>query len=250
MTIDNPRQEEIPALRALWKQAFGDTEEFLDCFFTAGFSYDRCRCIFADSGVVAALYWFEGTAWGRKMAYLYAVATEKTHRGQGMGHLLLANTHAFLRDQGYEGVLLKPAEGLEGFYASMGYAPFGAVTDREWEAGEKCYKRRVEAEEYGLLRREFLPRGSFCQDGALLRFLATRAELYTGEDFLAAVSREKPAEILEFLGNREKIPGLLGALHLQKARVYTPGGNAPAGMYLSLTQTPISVPAYMGLAMD
>ena len=57
MIIDNPTNTE--PLRRLWKQAFGDTDSFLNSFFTFGFSPDRCRQITVDGNVAAALYWFD-----------------------------------------------------------------------------------------------------------------------------------------------------------------------------------------------
>ena len=59
MIIDAPRKEDIPRLRQLWQQAFGDTDAFLDGFFNTGFSPDRCRCLQADGVLAAALYWFD-----------------------------------------------------------------------------------------------------------------------------------------------------------------------------------------------
>ena len=45
MTIDAPKKQDIPALKALWQEAFGDEEAFLDCFFSTAFSPKRCRCV-------------------------------------------------------------------------------------------------------------------------------------------------------------------------------------------------------------
>ena len=45
MIFESPDRGRIPALRALWKEAFGDTDLFLDGFFEYGFSPNRCRCV-------------------------------------------------------------------------------------------------------------------------------------------------------------------------------------------------------------
>ena len=55
MNIDVPRKGQIPALRALWREAFGDSDAFLDTFFATGFSPDRCRCIVEGGEAQAAL---------------------------------------------------------------------------------------------------------------------------------------------------------------------------------------------------
>ena len=80
MIIKSPEQKDIPQLRQLWRQAFGDTDAFLDIFFSTAFSPERCRCVLAD-GAVAALYWFSCQSDGQPLAYLYAVATSQKFRG-------------------------------------------------------------------------------------------------------------------------------------------------------------------------
>ena len=42
MTVDYPAAGQISGLRALWKEAFGDSDVFLDAFFAHGFSPSRC----------------------------------------------------------------------------------------------------------------------------------------------------------------------------------------------------------------
>ncbi len=250
MIIDHPRKEDIPALRRLWKQAFGDSDAFLDAFFGVGFAYDRCRCVFLEAEVTAALYWFDGELEGEKIAYLYAIATDLSHRGQGLCRLLMADTQACLIGRGYTEAVLLPAEKwLEAFYGAMGYRPFGSVMQKQYRAGKRCFVRPVDGEEFALLRREHLPRGGIRQEGALLRFLATQAEFYAGEGFLAAISKETPKTVVEFLGDLSQIPGLLGALKLQQATVRTPGGSKSCGMYLPLAPD-APVPTYLGLPMD
>ena len=77
MTIDLPKPGQIPQLRQLWQEAFGDSDAFLDSFFSLSFAPERCRCVTEENHVTAALYWFDCSCHGGKMAYLYAVATGK-----------------------------------------------------------------------------------------------------------------------------------------------------------------------------
>ena len=90
-------KKDIPCLRQLWQQAFGDSDAFLDKFFQVGFSFDRCQCIRHGADIAAALYWFDCTWNSKKVAYIYAVATDKAHRGKGLCRRLLEDTHAHLR---------------------------------------------------------------------------------------------------------------------------------------------------------
>ena len=67
---------DFPGLTKLWQQAFGDTDAFLDSFFGTAFSPERCLCIRLEERVAAALYWFDCQWEDKRLAYLYAVATE------------------------------------------------------------------------------------------------------------------------------------------------------------------------------
>ena len=55
MTIDAPLRSQIPQLRTLWREAFGDSEEFIDGFCETALSADRCRCVTEGEQVVAAV---------------------------------------------------------------------------------------------------------------------------------------------------------------------------------------------------
>ena len=122
MKIDHPVPEQYPQLEALWQEAFGDTEEFIDGFFCTAFSPARCRCAILDGKIIAALYWMDVRTDDRRFAYLYAVAVAKSHRKQGLGKALLADTQAHLAFRGYDGVLLVPGSGdLRSYYEKLGY---------------------------------------------------------------------------------------------------------------------------------
>ena len=92
MIADYPALHQIPQLRILWKEAFGDSDVFLDAFFEYGFSPRRCRCMTEAGEVVTALHWFEASYDGQRFAYLYAVATAAACRGRGLFSALLADT--------------------------------------------------------------------------------------------------------------------------------------------------------------
>lgn len=249
MIIDNPSPEHVAALRRLWQQAFGDPDSFLDSFFSAGFAFDRCRCVFRESEPVAAVYLFDGLWQEKKVAYLYALAVEKKHRGQGLSRLLLADTHAALQRTGYAGAILEPATpSLQAYYARLGYKSFGSRQEKTFFAGETSVNcMELGALGYEQKRRSLLPEGGIAQEGALTEFLQTQAVLWGGDGFVAAVSRQEPV-VLEFLGDTQLLPGLLQTWQLPKASVRLPGGTATS-MYFSFhgeTETP----AYFGLPMD
>ena len=249
MIIDNPRAEHLIALRRLWQQAFGDSDAFLDEFFEKGFAFDRCRCVFREGEPVAAVYRFDGAWQERKIAYLYALSVAESHRGQGLSRLLLADTHAALRQMGFAGVVLEPAtQSLREYYSRLGYREFGSRQERKIRSSAEP----ASVAELGLLgyeqaRKKLLPQNGICQAGALTEFLQTQARLMGGDDFVAAVSRREPY-VIEFLGNQNRIPGLLRVLNMEEAVVRLPGGTATS-MYLSLNENS-DLPSYFGLPMD
>ena len=122
MTFEHPGSSHIPQLVKLWKEAFGDSDLFLDAFFAHGFSPRRCRCVTENGAVLAALYWFETTCGESRFAYLYAVATAASHRGKGLFSTLLADTKEVLKETGFDGILLVPEnEALGRMYEKFGF---------------------------------------------------------------------------------------------------------------------------------
>lgn len=251
MIIDRPRPEDIPLLRRLWQRSFWDTDEFLDSFFRLGFDPRRCRCVFADDQPVAALYWFDCACDGRKLAYLYAVATDEAHRGQGLCRALMTHIHELLKQAGYSAAVLVPGQpSLFGFYGNLGYSPFGGV--RRWEvtaANEAVALRPVDQEEYAALRRQLLPKNGVIQEGAFLSVLADQLNLYAGDGFVFSAAVDNNRLIVqEYLGDLRFAPGILAALGLKIGIFRTPGSESPFAMALSLDGVPL--PEYFGLALD
>jgi len=250
MIIDFPREEHIPGLRKLWKEAFGDTDQFLDAFFSTGFSLYRCRCIRVGSMPVAALYWFDCHWQDKRLAYVYAVATAKDYRGQGLCHKLMQSTHQILLQLGYSGVVLVPAKpDLFDFYKGMGYTCFGGI--QEWKAtvGDPLPLTELTHKEFAAARESYLPTGSVTQAGAILRFLGTYAHFYQGDDFLLCAAEEDGRLICyELLGNTDAAPGILATLGKPTGTFRTPG-TSPFAMYRSLTDDS-ALPHYFAFALD
>ena len=93
MNIDAPRKKDLPALKALWQQAFGDSDTFADAFFQHGFRQDRCRCLYLEDKPAAALYWFDCTWQDHPVAYLYGVATDQQHQNKGLCRAQIGRAH-------------------------------------------------------------------------------------------------------------------------------------------------------------
>ena len=252
MIIDVPCYDDIPSLRSLWKEAFGDKDDFLDAFFSTAFSPDRARCAKEKDDVLAMLFWFDCEHNGERLAYLYAVATAKAYRGRGICAALIENTHRDLREKGYTGVVLVPAAPkLFGFYEKLGYktATYVSEFSKNAERGNIAI-RKIEKNEYAELRRRFLPEGAVVQENENLDFLDAQASFYAGEDFLLAARREGRVLIgIELLGNSAGASEIVGAFGLERGKFRTPGTEKPFSMYKPLKEekTP---PTYFGLAFD
>lgn len=252
MIIDKPLPGQLPELRQLWHQAFGDPEEFIQGFFRTGFSPERCRCVSVDSRLAAALYWFDCLWQGRKTAYIYAVATEKEFQGQGLCRALMEDTHSHLQRLGYAGTALVPVnEALFSLYEKLGYRAFCPVKRVTVETGpEPKPVRSVSADTYGVLRLQMMPENGIIQQGDTLSYLASYAEFYTGSDTLFCAVREGDILYLqEFLGDASCLPGILNSLGAEKGVVRLPGTDAPFAMYRSLTGDS-SLPSYFGIPLD
>lgn len=252
MRIDRPTQAQIPELLHMWKSAFGDHDGFWEMFLKTGFSPERCRCVTMDGQAAAALCWFDCSCEGQKLAYVYAVVTHPGHRNKGLCRLLLENTHGHLTDLGYHAVMLVPEqEGLRQMYRRLGYQDCTAVSKFSCAAGAASVPvRAVGAEEYGRLRREFLPQFGVIQEGKNLDFLAAQVQFFAGEDFLlAAYLEEDTLHGMELLGDREAAPGILSALGCAEGKFRTAGTGKPFAMIYPLTENTV-MPQYFGFAFD
>lgn len=256
MTIDKPVSGHISRLWDLWREAFGDSGEFLDAFFTTAYSPDRCRCVTESGNITAAVYWFDCEVQGRKIAYLYALATAIKHRGRGIAHRLMEEVHTLLAQQGYEGIILVPGtQALRGFYESLGYHSCTKITEFVCTgAAEEVQLRRVTPEEYAKERRDLfslLEPNGVIQEKENLAFLQTQAELYIGQNFLLAARSEGDTLIgMELLGDPQTAPGILQTLGYARGTFRTRGNETDFAMYRPLGSSTLPAPTYFGLAFD
>ncbi len=249
MKIDHPVSADIPRLRLLWKEAFGDDDSFLDAFFTTAFSPDRCRCIWENAQPAAALYWFDCEYAYGKIAYIYAVATHPDFRGQGLCRRLMADTHRLLQENDYAGAVLVPGEnGLFAMYEKMGYRPFSGMDCFVSAAGQALPLQALTAQDYAERRRQLLPAGGVVQEQENLAFFSCFARFYKGENCLLAVAEESGnLRVVELLGDPSAAPGILAQLHYDTGTFRVPG-SAPFAMFHPFRDTP--APGYFGLAFD
>lgn len=252
MFADYPHRKYIPQLRELWKEAFGDSDVFLDGFFEHGFSDRRCRCIFDGDAPVTVLYWFDAEYRNQRFAYLYAVATARSHRGQGLFSALLEDTKQVLTESGFDGILLHPAtESLGKMYAKLGFSPCTTVDIHHVSAADlPVDMRQIGPAEFANLRRSLLPAGGVLQEGHVLPFLASQYRFWAGDGWLA-VGQTYGGELVcqEFLGDTRVLGGIVRALEVGEGTFRTPGKAYPFVWALPLKQG-CMFPDYFALALD
>lgn len=252
MTISEPKPSHMPQLRGLWKAAFGDTDDFLDMFYTRAYAPQRCRCVLDGDRLAAVLYWFDCSFGSEKLAYIYAVATDPAYRNRGMCRLLMEDAHAHLKALGYTGALLLPQEpGLRQMYGKMGYRPCTRVSSVTCQAaGEPAVLTRLTPEDFAALRKTMLPPGSVIQEGENLSFLSGFAEFYRGSDFLLTAFRDGETLIgCELLGNVTNAPAIVQAFGLKSGSFRYPGNDLDFAMCTSFTSNFPEL-SYFGFVFD
>lgn len=252
MIIDRPTTKDIPALRRLWQQAFGDSDAFLDGFFATGFAPERCRCVYLEDNLAAALYWFDCHWQGKKAAYLYAVATEASLQGRGLCRALMEDTHRYLQSAGYAGAALVPgSRELFSLYDKLGYRGFCPMQTLTVAAGETPLPlQELKGDSFLKERRCRLPENALVQEGETIAFLSTFCRFYKAEDALLAISREdNTLHFQECLGDPELLGGIITALGGKQGIVRLSGGSENTAMYLSFTSDP-ALPSYLGIPLN
>lgn len=252
MKITKPTEEHIPQLRELWKEAFGDDDSFLNSFFSTAFSTDRSRCVTDNGRVAAMLYWFDCEYHNKKIAYIYAVATAVSHRGQGICGSLMDDTHRLLGKLGYEGAILVPgSENLFSFYGKMGYKTCCFAENFTCKGnGTAVAVTKIGKNEYARLRRGYLPENAVIQENENLIFLETQADFYKGEHFLISAYEEgSHLTCIELLGNKDAAAGIVSAFGCADGSFFTVGKEVPFGMYFPFDDSD-SYPTYFGLAFN
>ena len=245
-----PRREETAALRGLWREAFGESAEFLDLFFRAAYDPERCLVAMEGDNLAAMLYWFDCEFRDRRAAYLYGIATAEPFRGRGLATALMEQTHRHLENLGYGLAILVPAgESLFRFYGARGYRTVGYLKETVVSAGEPIAYQELGAAEYARLRRSLLPQNPVIQEGENLALLAGYGRFFAGDGWCAVYTPGEHPVLAEFLGETNSAAGLIGALGLEQAVVRGPGGDKPFAMARALTE-PIPQRLYFAFAFD
>ena len=248
MNINHPTPEQIPSLRGLWKEAFGDFDPFLDAFFATAFDEKRCLAVnHAD----AACYWLDCACSGKKLAYLYAVATAKHRQGQGLCRGLMEKARQVIAQQGYAGVLLVPgSENLRQMYAKMGFSDATSIHEFTLPASQPQTPEKLTARQYCAQRQALLPAGAAVEGPEIMAFLASQAEFYRlGSTLCAAIREGNRLFLPELLGEPEHAAAIAASLGCETVTARAPGSEKKWAMYCPLTED-APTPTHFSLTLD
>ena len=251
MNIKNPQISQIPELKNIWQNAFGDSGEFINSFFNTAFCPQRCRCITENEKIISVLYWFNCYLNKQKIAYIYAVATVKEQQNKGYSSLLLKNTLNHLKQNRYAGAVLVPgSESLFDFYEKQGFKTACFITENEvMPQGQKITINKIDKNNFTAFRKQFLKSQDVIQEDENLNFLETQVDFYAGENFVMAANiTDGVLNAAEFLGDTELIPQIVFTLGCKKGLIRTKGKGKPFAMFYPLAK--IKSPKYFGLAFD
>lgn len=243
--------EDIPALTALWQEAFGDTPEQIGLFFRHGFAPER-SLVLEDGEILSGLYWFDCSLGGEKLAYIYAVATLRRCRGRGLARRLLESAHSLLAARGYAAAVLVPgSRELFDYYRRQGYRVCSAVAEKCVRAQGLTSLEPISPEDYALARRALLPPGGVLQEGDNLRYMAAQTAFYRGSGcILAASVSDGKLTCLELLGTCDSLEGVAAALGAREGFFRMPGSGRDFAMALPLQQEKNVTIGYFGWAFD
>ena len=250
---------DLPALKALWKQAFDDTDAEIDVFFTSVYPDALGFCAEEEGAVVSMLFALPVTlAHGERTenaAYLYAVATDKAHRGRGLCRALMAYAEKELKKRYVSCLLLVPEdEDLARYYETLGYTRQNACTRQTLQADAPGGAAgAVPPQDYAGLRETLLfdtPHVRYSK--TLLTYAAEDLTFYRLELGYAlgcaAVRRAAGGTVVEeLLPDARMLPALAAALGTGPYSVRTPGRSALCCM---AKRTDGAAPAPVWLAFD
>lgn len=117
----------IPQLKHIWKECFGDDEDYIDFYFANRFDVKNTLVYLSGEQPAAMASLFPAYCWGKggkeKVRYIYAVATAKDFQGQGISTALLNYIRSYLKDQNEIGILVPATKELISFYDKRGFYP-------------------------------------------------------------------------------------------------------------------------------
>lgn len=156
-------QAMIPDLKRIWKECFGDSDAYIDFFFSNRYQANQALVWMEAGQAVAMLHLLpaELLTAGRAVPvrYIYAVATLPAWQGRQISSRLLAYAHEYLEKRQELSMLVPASASLYDFYGRRGYQKGFVCSVQEFsevplpEAGITF--ESIDAEHYTRLRNQY-----------------------------------------------------------------------------------------------
>ncbi len=110
------------AIKKLWKEAFRDSDEFIEQFMECYHTPDRALLIEKEEKLLSMLHILPFEMNGRSVGYMYGVATAYEERGKGHASKLIEQAIEIARERGFHALVTIPAdEKLLLYYERFGF---------------------------------------------------------------------------------------------------------------------------------
>lgn len=227
--IEFASKKRLPEVIALWKEAFGDGEEYVKNFFGKMNGEKNMILRIEEGETVSMASMLPVKCGGYRGRYIYAVATAKKYRNRGYCREVMAFIHNFMAECGENFAILVPAEkSLFDFYKKMGYSQTVFAPDIA-DAGKITNKCTVS--EYYNMRKKLFSEYDLIEWGEKeLSYILSPGETWKTEDGAAYFEDGKAVEILS-------------------RRIFSEVWTKPFALIRYISDTEIKRP-YFGLAMN
>lgn len=126
ITVKNAEPHNLHALKKIWKQCFGDSDEYINAFFEKGFKPEYSLIALYDLKPVGMMYTLPAMMNHRGKEYmgeyLYAVAVKPEYRNMGVMRAMEEKAVELARKQGLSFLSLVPEHtDLYKMYEKLGY---------------------------------------------------------------------------------------------------------------------------------
>ena len=239
------------ALRTLWRDAFGDGDEYLDLFFSEYPAERFALAAVCDGQVASALYLLPMTlARGKRKypaQYVYAVATDKEYRRRALMRSLLDRAAEEASRSGIEALVTVPSNaGLFPYYTACGFETgfYADTLTKDVEPADSIEFTKTTLCAQKKVRDAFFSRfplyGQWDEDAlayrdretALLGGQVLAFERDGRPAYLAAVPDENTLRITEMTCEADDavLRSAAGYFNCRRIRVRIPGSGAPFAM--------------------
>lgn len=130
------RREDLPEMKTLWQACFGDTEAYVQFFFSNRYRPEESFLLLRQGKVESMLFGLSTSIClpdGKQYqgAYIYALCTGESARGKGNAQLLLREAGAYFKARGCAFLSLTPqAPRLVSFFRGCGFTPGFLLRER------------------------------------------------------------------------------------------------------------------------